>query len=87
MIRPIFTEAVLFLAPFVAYALFLWITRAGVFVRASWDMTVVAWLTIIALVISIVSFIFLAEFSGAPPGSTYTPARVEDGKIIHGSEQ
>ena len=87
MIRPIFTEAVLFLAPFVAYALYLWITKAGVFVRTSWDTTVLAWLTIIALVISIVSFIFLAEFSGAPPGSTYTPARVENGRLIPGSEK
>jgi hypothetical protein len=87
MIRPIFTEAVLFLAPFAAYALYLWITRAGVFVRTSWDMTVLAWLTIIALGISIVSFLFLAEFSGAPPGSTYTPARIEGGRLIPGSEQ
>jgi len=87
MIRPIFTEVVLFLAPFVAYALFLWITKSGVFVRTSWDTTVLAWLSIVALVISIVSFIFLAEFSGAPPGSTYTPARVEDGHIVHGSEK
>lgn len=87
MIRPIFTEAVLFLAPFAAYALYLWITKSGVFVRTSWDVTVLAWLTIVALVISIVSFIFLAEFSGAPPGSTYTPARIEDGRLIPGSEK
>jgi hypothetical protein len=87
MIRPIFTEAVLFLAPFAAYALYLWITRAGVFVRTSWDVTVLAWLTIIALGISIVSFLFLAEFSGAPPGSTYTPARIEGGRLVPGSEQ
>jgi len=87
MIRPIFTEAVLFLAPFAAYALYLWITKSGVLVRTSWDMTVLAWLTIIALAISVVSFLFLAEFSGAPPGSTYTPARVEGGRLIPGSEQ
>ena len=87
MIRPIFTEAVMFLAPFAAYALYLWITKSGVFVRTSWDVTVAAWLTIVALVISIVSFIFLAEFSGAPPGSTYTPARIEDGRLVPGSEK
>jgi hypothetical protein len=87
MIRPIFTEAVLFLAPFAVYALYLWVTKSGVLVRSSWDMTVLAWLTIIALGISIVSFLFLAEFSGAPPGSTYTPARIEGGRLIPGSEQ
>jgi len=87
MIRPIFTEAVLFLAPFAVYALYLWASRSDVFARSSWDMATVSWLTIIALVISIVSFILLAEFSGAPPGSTYTPARIEDGHIVPGSEQ
>jgi hypothetical protein len=77
----------LFLAPFAVYALYLWVTKSGVLVRSSWDMTVLAWLTIIALGISIVSFLFLAEFSGAPPGSTYTPARIEGGRLIPGSEQ
>jgi Family of unknown function (DUF6111) len=87
MIRPIFTEAVLFLAPFAAYALYLWITKAGIFVRTSWEPATLAWLVIVALAISIVSFLFLAEFSGAPPGSTYTPARIEGGRVVPGSEQ
>ena len=30
MIRPAFTEIVLFVAPFVLYAVFLWATKAGV---------------------------------------------------------
>ena len=30
MIRPVFTEIVLFVAPFVLYAVFLWATKAGV---------------------------------------------------------
>ena len=87
MIRPIFTEAVLFLAPFAAYALYLLVTSSGVFARTSWNVTVLSWLAIVALVISILSFIFLAEFSGAPPGSTYTPARIDGGRLIPGSEQ
>ena len=87
MIRPIFTEAVLFLAPFAAYALYLWITKAGILVRTSWDTTTLAWLVIAALAISVVSFLFLAEFSGAPPGSTYTPARIEGGRLVPGSER
>jgi hypothetical protein len=87
MIRPIFTEAVLFLAPFAAYALYLWVTKSGVLVSTSWQPTTLAWLVIVALGISIFSFLFLAEFSGAPPGSTYTPARIEGGRIVPGSEQ
>ena len=33
MIRPIFTEIALFLAPFAVYALYLWVTRATVLSR------------------------------------------------------
>jgi hypothetical protein len=32
----------------------------------------------------IASFIVLAQFSGAPPGSTYVPAHVEGGKLVPG---
>ena len=84
MIRPVLTELALFLAPFVAYALFLWVTKAGVFERASWSPKVLATLAIVALVLMIGSFIYLAHFAGAPPGSTYEPAHVEDGQLVPG---
>jgi hypothetical protein len=87
MIRPIFTEVVFFLAPFAVYALYLWASRSSVFASSSWDVHTLAWLTIIALVVSIASFLLLSEFSGAPPGSTYTPARIEDGRVVPGSER
>jgi hypothetical protein len=29
-----------------------------------------------------VSFLVLAEFGGSPPGSTYVPAHIEDGKFV-----
>ena len=84
MIRPVLTELALFVAPFVVYALFLWVTHAGVLDRASWSPKVLATLAIVALVLMIGSFVLLAHFSGAPPGSTYEPAHVEDGKFIPG---
>jgi hypothetical protein len=84
MIRPVLTELALFVAPFVVYALFLWVTRAGVLDRASWPPKVLATLAIVALVLMIGSFVMLAHFSGAPPGSVYEPAHVEDGKFIPG---
>jgi hypothetical protein len=87
MIRPIFTEIALFFAPFAVYALYLWVTRAAVLSRSSWNATVVSWLTIVALVIMISSFLLLAEFSGAPPGSTYVPARLENGRLVPAEEQ
>jgi uncharacterized protein DUF6111 len=84
MIRPVLTELALFLAPFVAYALFLWATRAGVLHPDSWTLPRIAWLLIAALVLMLGSFIVLAEWGGAPPGSTYVPAHTENGKFVPG---
>jgi hypothetical protein len=84
MIRPVLTEVALFLAPFIAYAVFLWATRAGVLHPASWTLARLAWLVMSALLLMIGSFVVLAQFGGAPPGSTYVPAHFEDGKFVPG---
>ena len=84
MIRPVFTELALFLAPFVVYAIYLVATKAALLALASWPPKTLATLTIVALILMIGSFVILAHFSGAPPGSTYEPAHVEDGKFVPG---
>ena len=85
MIRPVATEIILFLAPFVLYAVFLWATKAGVMDLESWPLSRIAWLTIAALVLVVGSFIYFAHFTGAPPGSTYVPAHIENGKFVPGT--
>src|SRR5262249_40197733 len=87
MIRPIATELVLFLTPFVLYAAFLLVTRAKVFERSSWPLTHVITLAIVATLMVVVSFVSLAEFSGSPPSSTYVPAHIENGKFVPGRTQ
>jgi len=87
MIRPILLELSLFMTPFVAYALFLWATRAGVVDVSAWPMPRVLWLSVAALVLVIASFVLLAEFSGAPPGTTYVPAHMENGRLVPGTEK
>jgi hypothetical protein len=87
MIRPVFTELALFAAPFVAYALFLWATREGVLDVSSWPLPRLMWLTIAALVLVIASLLALAEFGGSPPGSTYVPAHLENGRLVPGTEK
>ena len=87
MIRPIFTEVALFITPFVLYALFLWATREGVLDVDAWSMPRLIWLTISALVLVIISFLILAQFGGAPPGSTYVPAHMENGRLVPGTER
>ena len=84
MIRPVLTEVALFLAPFVAYAIFLWATRVGVLHPQAWTLPRIAWLVIAAFVLMIGSFVVLAQWGGAPPGSTYVPAHTEDGKFVPG---
>jgi hypothetical protein len=87
MIRPVLTELALFLAPFAAYALFLVATRAGVLDPKQWSIGRIAWLTIAALGLMIASFVVLAHFTGAPPGSSYTPAHIDNGVLVPGTTQ
>ena len=42
-------------------------------------------LVIVSLLLVIGSFLLLAQFSGAPPGSTYVPAHIENGKFVPGA--
>jgi len=85
MIRPILTELALFLAPFAAYAIFLMATKTAVLERSSWPIKTVLSLGIVAFVLMIGSFLYLAHFSGAPPGVDYIPAHFDkDGKFVPG---
>jgi hypothetical protein len=84
MIRPVSVEVALFLAPFVVYAAFLILTRSQVIHADAWPMRRVAALVIASLVLVVGSFFFLSQFSGAPPGSTYVPAHIQNGKFVPG---
>jgi hypothetical protein len=85
MIRPILTEVGLFLTPFVLYAAFLLATRAGLLHPDSWPLRRIGILLMISLALMVASFLALAQFSGAPPGSTYVPAHIEGGKFVPGA--
>jgi hypothetical protein len=87
MIRPVLTEIAIFLAPFAVYAVFLLASRAGVIDRNSWPMHVLGKLALGSLLLTILSLVLLANFSGAPPKSTYVPAHIENGKFIPGTEK
>ena len=87
MIRPAFTEIGIFLIPFAVYALFLIATRSGLLVQSSWPVNVIARLLLGSLLLVVVSFIMLAQFSGAPPNSTYIPAHIENGRLVPGVEK
>ncbi len=85
MIRPVLVEIILFITPFVLYAAFLVATRAGLLDLENWPLPRVITLAIAALVLVVGSFVYFAHFSGAPPGSTYVPAHIEDGRFVPGT--
>ena len=87
MIRPVLTEIAIFLIPFAVYALFLIATRSGLIVQSSWPFHIIAKLALGSLLLVIVSLVLLANFSGAPPRSTYVPAHLENGKLVPGVEK
>ena len=84
MIRPVLTELVLFLIPFAAYAGFLWATRSGILDSSAWSTPRLAWLLAAAVALMVGGFMMVAEFGGAPPGSTYVPAHLDNGKLSPG---
>jgi hypothetical protein len=85
MIRTGLTELLLFLTPFALYAVFLVATRSGVLDAKSWPARHVMVLAIVALALVIGSFLYLAQFSGAPVGTTYVPAHLDNGKLVPGA--
>lgn len=85
MIRSFLIEIGLFILPFAVYAIALMIMRRRVTRRQSWPMRHVGLLSVVAALLVIASLIYLAHFSGSPPGSTYTPAHVEDGRFVPGT--
>ena len=87
MIRPVLTEVGIFLIPFAVYAAFLIATRSGLLVQSSWPVHVLAKLSIGALLLVVISFVLLAQYSGASPDSTYVPAHLEKGRLVPGVEK
>jgi hypothetical protein len=52
---------------------------------SAWTVPRLAALVIVSLVLVIGSFLLLAQFSGAPPGATYVPAHIVNGKLVPGA--
>ena len=87
MIRQALTEIGIFLIPFAVYALFLLATRSGPLTLSSWPAIIIGRLLLGSLLLVILSLILLAQFSGAPPNSTYFPAHIENGRVVPGVEK
>ncbi|QEN89979.1 hypothetical protein FZC33_28330 [Labrys sp. KNU-23] len=81
MFRPFLFEAVLFILPFLIYGI--WLLLRGKRADAA-TQTGVPLLRLIALgvVCMAVGLAFFAHYGGAPAGSAYVPAHMENGKLV-----
>jgi hypothetical protein len=82
MVRPLLYETVLFLLPFAVYALWLAARRVNPAELDTWRDAPLLALLVAALVTTAVGLGLLSHFGGAPAGSVYVPAHVEDGRLI-----
>lgn len=83
MLRVALLEIALFLLPFIAFGLYLWL-RDGAFAPRAMLEGPLLWLAAGGLVIAAIGLFMLANTGGAPPGGVYVPPRYEDGVVIPG---
>ena len=82
MTRAIIQEALLFLLPFAAYALFLVIVRRNPLAWSSWSAHT-SWLAIAGLIFIIVSLL-IAGLTAERQTGAYVPAHMENGVLVPG---
>lgn len=83
MLRPLIYQVLLFLTPFLLYAVWIFV-RHGMDptrLKAWRDAPVVA-LIVAALIVTGLGLYAVGHFDKAPPGSKYTPARLENGVLV-----
>lgn len=82
MFRPFLFEVVLFVLPFLAYALYLALRGKGGFSLQSWESAPLLRLLALAVVSVAIGLALFAHYGGAPAGSAYIPAHMENGKLV-----
>lgn len=84
MARIIFIQIVLFLLPFIGWAIFLLVTRGLTETRARYFIGGAPyWLTVAGLLLSVAGFIALGA-TGERSDGVYKPLTFEDGKLVPG---
>lgn len=84
MVRFVAFDLILFALPFAIYALYLFITRRHVGTAADWEVRTLAWLSLAGAVLLIATIVVFIHFDTEPPGGTYVPAHMENGRIVPG---
>jgi hypothetical protein len=84
MLRFVAFDAIFFLIPFAAYALWLVVTRRALPNAADWEVRTIGYLALAGAVLVLGVLIAFVHFDAEPPGGVYVPAQLENGKIVPG---
>jgi len=77
-------DAVFFLLPFAAYAAWLVFTRGSLSNVEDWQARTIAYLALGGAVLLIAALVTFTSYGIIPPGGTYMPAHLENGRIVPG---
>jgi 4-amino-4-deoxy-L-arabinose transferase-like glycosyltransferase len=84
MVRLVAFNVIFFLVPFGIYAGWLLATRGTLGGANDWPIRTITWLAMGGAVLLIVALVAFTQFTGAPAGSKYVPAKVIDGVLVPG---
>lgn len=77
-------QLLLFLLPFVAYAIWLWLTDRGWRTPERWRGVPMVWLVACGVALTLASLAALALTTGGSTRAIYEPARMENGVFVPG---
>lgn len=84
MVRFVLLDALFFLLPFAAYALWLLLTRRTVRNAEDWQIKTITWLALAGAALMVTVILIFIHYDSSPPGGTYVPAHIENGQIVPG---
>jgi hypothetical protein len=83
MLRVILEPALLFLSPFLAYVVYLYLRNRYPFAVDHWTRSAVSSLALAGLAVAVAG-LFLLGFFSERHGGAYVPAHIENGRLIPG---
>ncbi|MTI43592.1 hypothetical protein JM93_02815 [Roseibium hamelinense] len=83
MIRVVLSHLVLFLLPFIGYAVYLFLKKKAQ-TKENWQAGPMPWLALTGLVLVLGGLVFFASFKQMPEGTEYRPSQMRDGVFVPG---
>ena len=87
MVRFVLLDAIFFLAPFAAYALWLMVTRRTLRNPDDWTVKTIAWLALAGAALMLAVIVIFIHLDSGAPGGVYIPSHIENGVLVPGQIQ